>query len=228
VRNSAASPDELHLAPRRWLGSIAWGAGLLLSGQVLLASPLLVTPLLGAKRDTLWWIYTIVAVQTIAALATGAGAWLVTRRQARFGPSGFARRWLVRLSGGCWVASFLFGAAIDFTGNMEFVAASRRTGLAAAILLPFALFGHLRRLAGRARNRPLAEHCRMVGAGLTGSVLLSAGIDLAAEHQWFRRGSAADASLLLLALGFVFYAWATVTLLRVTLVFRTLWRDGAN
>ena len=134
----------------------------------------------------------------------------------------------MRLSGGCWVASFLFVVAIFFTGNMDFVAASRRTGLAAAILLPVALFGHLRRLAGRARNRPLAEHCRMVGAGLTGSVLLSAGIDLAAEHQWFRSGSAADASLLMLALGFVFYAWAMVTLLRVTLVFRTLWRHGEN
>jgi hypothetical protein len=228
VRNSGAAPDELHLAPRGWLGSVARGAALLLSGQVLLASPLLVSPLLGARRDTLWWIYTGVAVQTIAAVVIGAGAWLVTRRQTRFGPSGFARRWLVRLFAGCWVVSFLFGVAIYFTGNMDFVAASPHTGRAAAILLPFALFGHLRRLALCARNGPLAEHCRMVGAGLTGSVLLSAAIDLAAEHQWFRGGSPTDAFLVTLALGFVFYAWATITLLRVTLVFGTLRRDSAN
>jgi hypothetical protein len=221
IRNSAAAPDDLRFAPPRWLASICRGAALLVVAQILLASFLLF-----AGRPSLLWIRTVQAIETAAIVMIAAGAWLLTRPQRHFGPSGPLRRWVVRVLALCLVASSALGNVGSITGRMGYFPWAQWTGFVAISLLPLTLFGHLRRLSLRARNPRLAKQCRIVGVGFTASVLLSASVYLAAEHHWFRRSREVDASLLANAMGFVFYVWAMITLLRLTIAFRATWRDA--
>jgi hypothetical protein len=223
VRNSAAAPDELHLAPPRWLWAIACGAALVLFAQVLFISGMFF-----AGSPGLWSIRTVQTIDATAVVVMAAGVWLLTRRQRPFSPSRFVRRWLVRLAALCLVASHFFLHAGLYTGDTAYLVASRRTGFAAVILLPLTLFEHLWRLALRARNRPLANHCRIAGAGFAASVLLLAGLDLAAEHHWRIGRSELDVPVVVVALTFIFYGWAAITLLRFTFAFWALWRESTK
>src|SRR5215211_1304756 len=68
VRNSTAAPDELRLAPPRWLGLITCGAALLVAGQALFVSGLFC-----AGRLETGWTRTVEAIDATAAVAIAAG-----------------------------------------------------------------------------------------------------------------------------------------------------------
>ena len=222
---SLAPAGDLRAGPPGWLKALAWGAGLAAGAMGAL---LLYMPVSGGMGA---WPYQFSVLSLLSGVFV-AGTWLMTRRRRRPGAGtmplrdGFVLRWGVRVVGLCLVASQAMTHLTLYTGEMRYVQAGTALAMPVA-LLPLLLGWHARRLARGLHRSSIAEHAGVVAVGLTTTIVMSVGIDLAAEWHWFRGGRAPAATLVGGVLIVLFFLWAAVTLARLTVALRRAWKESA-
>jgi hypothetical protein len=220
VRRSLVPTDELRHAPARWLRSLSWGTRLVLA---MLVAPFAFEQL---RSDSLAQksIQTYTSFYTLFSALFLSGAWLLTRPQARFGPSGPALRWSLRLvSAAPLVSSVLTHVALYLSLRMGSSGLFRVAQLVWIIVtpLPLLLFLHLRGLALRVLNPSLAEHCAIVGVATSAFFCLA---------QVMVYGGVTPPLLELAAtVGMIlFYLWALYLLVRFSIAFHRAWKASVT
>lgn len=217
VALSAVPGDELRHAPPRWLASLAWGTGLVMAAMVFaVVAGRLVGPRLGVVS-----IEAYVSMQVSLALVFAAGVWLLTRPQPRFGPSGPAWRWSLRVvSLGPMILPGAEYLAIQAGIRGPVHIALLAVALFALSAIPVLLLIHLRRLALRVLDRSLAEHCAIVGFAGSASFALSGSL------LFFRLRPVIE---LVAATGVILcYLWTLYLLIRFTIAFARAQRASAK
>ena len=240
--------DELHETRPRWLKRLGWGVRLMLLAIVLAAVwPALVGMLFGMVLPVLflrsWWFWDWLPLlgYDAAAVLLVLGAVLLSAREG-YAPADERDAWLRRL--------LPIAAAAPLSGlcllHLELALRARRgwawytdewTLLQLAIPflltlgsipLPLLVFARLRGLAKRARSAHLAEHCLIVGAGTSASLLIALVTLVVFEHAeswgwgylWAARSHAAIALMLLIGVSsFLFTMWSLYLLGRFALAF---------
>jgi hypothetical protein len=257
--------DELFDTRPRWLRSLAWGVILIpLSMAILIAWPSIFSTLsmwLHMNSGSLRWsmvLWTLVPWLGVdlAILVFVVGVWLLTvpegyppadradadlRRGVRFAS-------LVPIAAlvlGQSQSFFLLRAAYSGAGQPIWV---RYFGYVVPIVatigcapLPLLLFYRLRGLARRARSAHVAEHCMIVGIGMSLSLLYVGASWVVLEHgdEWFGDNwSGRSRGSLLIAVGLftlalLFALWSLYLMIRFGISFwrasklmRQKWRSG--
>lgn len=210
--------DELWHAPPAWLAALAWGTGLV-AGVLALSFPV---GRLVSQRLALWSFELSVAFDMAMAAAFAAGVWMLTLPQSRFGPP--RRRGMLRalaVSPLVWIAlNYVFsrgGAgwppALGPRVLVSFAA------VACVVPIPALLFLHLRHLAVRLHRPRLADHCDVVGAGATASLVGVA---------WLQNVRApAAVELATTGSALLFCAWSLYLLARFAVAFGRARRQSA-
>jgi hypothetical protein len=250
--------DELHNSRPRWLRKLSRGVWLILMSPVLLlllvvASALLdnwiYVTFLRRHPRTSWHLVTEL-VQLIGFLGVGIaavtfllGTLMLTARE-QYVPADRADR-LRRVLLRAVAAVPLFGVLADGALNQSTLSAyitpddrnffvSHLAVLVASIPLPALLFYQLRSLAKRARSAHLAEHCAIVGIGMSSAVLYLAIVvitfHIAEQHDpgemWALHSSLSFVLLLLCTVSAsLFVLWSVYLLIRFAIAFRSAARQ---
>lgn len=240
--------DELRHARPRWLGKLSLGtwlallawAGVPVAYWMLGEQSLIDTSTLLLAPSMLQLLPLPI---TAVALLLAAGVWLLARSdhragagpRGRWGLAGLRMLGLIPLAGAIYlhitIWSLMVGKAT--VGYVVIGAFEDRVPLVivASAALPLFGFLRLRGLAKRVLDPSLAEHCAIVGVGMTASILLPAAV---AGADWYTRGLLLDtlrvdpawstAFFVAVMLGAVaillFYLWAGFLLFRFALAFR--------
>jgi predicted RNA-binding Zn-ribbon protein involved in translation (DUF1610 family) len=201
AQRSRRTTDELHNTRPRWLRSISRGTNLILLSLILTVAWWVISSSGALVRhySSGWTIELTVAVACIISLLFIVGVWLLTRLEG-YPPADRADRRLrvaVRIAaippvlavalGSLFVEMiFRFNLNIFAPSNLEYLP------LAAGILatigtvpLPFLIFRRLRSLAQRARSAHLAEHCTIVGIGISAAWLCATIFIFLIDHPQF-------------------------------------------
>src|SRR5688500_14287690 len=189
ARRSRRVTDDLHRTRPRWLRRIALGTALIFLGVVLIGSfPLIASQL---ERGLQSWVslrlsralrellpLLILSPMSIATLMLLTGTWLLTSREG-YAPADDADRWRRRaLRALATVATVgIIGANFGMHVRANGIVIGFRANAALDVLqvicaisiipFPLLLFARLRSLARRVRSAHLAEHCAIVGAGMS-------------------------------------------------------------
>jgi hypothetical protein len=244
---SRRATDELHNTRPRWLRRLGWGVRLMLLAIVLAAVwPALVGMLFGMVLPVLfmraWWFWEWLPLlgYDLSALLLWAGAVLLSAREG-YAPADERDAWLRRLlpiaAAAPLLGLCLLHAELALRARRGWAYADEWTLLQMAIPflltlgsipLPLLVFTRLRGLAKRARSAHLAEHCLIVGAGASASLLIALATLVIFEHaeswgwgdMWVERSNLAIALMLLNAVAsFLFTMWSLYLLARFAIAF---------
>jgi membrane protein DedA with SNARE-associated domain len=246
---SRRATDELHNTRPRWLRRLGWGVRLMLLAIVITAVwPACVgllyqvpAPVVFFSRTSWFMEWLPFLGYDAAALMLWVGATLLSTREG-YAPADEDDAWLRRLLPVAAIAPLLglvlLHVELSLRARRGWVVYSDEWTLLqlaipglltlGSIPLPLLVFTRLRGLAKRARSAHLAEHCLIVGAGTSASLLVALVIIVIFENArdwglggyWIERSPAAIALMLLLAVcAFLFTMWSMYLLGRFALAF---------
>jgi hypothetical protein len=247
ARRSRRPSDELHLTRPRWLVRISTGANLILLAVGIpflfpIANGVFLklqsAPLPPSRVLKLLVGYGPMLLLDVACVVLLAGVWLLASPEG-YPPADQADRRLrrmLRLTGmapvlqtvlrnvGYYVVQSRTGAGDPWAGMMGVLLLLT---MAAAVPLPWLLFVQLRNLAKRARSAHLAEHCTIVGAGMSAVAgviaLLMIYEDVARrlewDFQWMHRSAGLGVVTIISVAGMLFGLWSIYLLLRFAIAF---------
>ena len=246
ARRSRRVTDELHHTRPRWLRRITIGVILLLLAVVLMCALPLGGRALARVADahlTGGWRWLVVFIplspMSLAVLLLFAGTWLLTSREG-YAPADAAdrrRRAGLRTLAAVPVLGFLvvnvelytnFHGLVLPDGTDRAMDIAQMASALGVVPFPLLLFMQLRSLARRVRSTHLAEHCAIVGWGLSGALLGFVAVSVLSSHAaWFglRPGwLSSDAGMVVVMLVVVSFAllgiWSVYLLARFGLAFR--------
>jgi len=250
ARRSRRQTDELHNTRPRWLKRISRGANLILLAIVIAGFWGLIWNT--SHRRYSWYggrsalRYAIPdGGYALAMLILPIGTWLLASRE-HYLPADEAdrrlRRWL-RVWGFvpafAFVLPFAWQVVMFRTGYRYLSAYPGLSQVAMALFtilltvgiapLPLLLFRRLRGLAKRARSAHLAEHCAIVGIGMSAAMIWAALLAFLSDNArrwglgtwWIERSNIAMAIMLVLGVGLMLFTfWSLYLLIRFTIAFR--------
>jgi hypothetical protein len=242
ARRSRRKTDELHDSRPRWLRGLSRGVKLILLSLLLPVPWDIVAQMLALQFASAnpfnhpTWIPGIYLGGFCGiALLFFAGVWLLTRREG-YAPADSADRNLrisLRITAAaplvaivllfCWMElalnRFTFGGSLGAAlGQIAFY-----VGIFGTAPLPFLLFRRLRSVARRARSAHLAEHCTIVGIGVSaGLIYLALFVFMAndpklfgLDSNWMTRSKVSLAmSAILSTIVVLFALWSLYLLVR--------------
>ena len=251
ARRSRRVTDDLHRTRPHWLRRIAFGTALILLGVVLMGTFPLIASQLAEVLQT-WRPLRIsptwrpllplltVSPMSIATLMLLAGTWLLTSREG-YAPADQADRWrrgaLRALAAHATVGIISVNVETHVNSNGIVIGSGANAALAvlqvicaiSIIPFPLLLFAHLRSLARRVRSAHLAEHCAIVGAGMSATLLVFFATGTVTSHaqrlglsrDWISR-SAIGLGLVvgLIVMMALFAIWSVYLLVRFAIAFR--------
>ena len=226
--------DELRHARPRWLATLSAGTWLTLLAWAMPAAGVAVV------RDVAWdalrinpyrsqstWLDPQVLVAfAVPASFLAVGLWLLTRPEGRpvADAAGRRLRLILRAFGFIpllMVAGFGWARWSNATWLGGLPENAPLQALAALAPLPALTFLHLRRLARRALNPSLAEHCLIVGTaaslGLLAPLLLPLFTDR--TYPWIRSDPYLMVAFGIVAAALLLFLWAGLALLRFAVAF---------
>jgi hypothetical protein len=237
--------DELHETRPRWLRTISFGIVLILLSIILMiAWTINVESVIRAiiHRWKLSWDWSIRLAgygYSIDAVIFFLGVLLLTRREG-YAPADKADRWLRRwLRLAALVPLSLLAVSPDLywdfstravfwgSSNWKFLAITF-VGTFGVAPLPLLLFLRLRGLATRAHSAHLAEHCTIVGIGMTAALIYKFVVYELMGHAWkwgfstywtTRSTTALVVALLLAVSSWLFILWSGYIMLRFAAAF---------
>lgn len=242
ARRSRRESDELHNTRPRWLWSISWGVKLILLSLLFAVGWGIVAPQVFGFL-TNWDYQVFLAGFGASAILFEYGIFLLTRREGYPPADAEDRRlriWL-RVSGAApalaiallaifvelfWIYFSIFAPTPNWP-NL-FLWAAVFVGTLGDVPVPFLLFRVLRSLARRARSAHLAEHCTIVGIGMSAALVYAIGVILLGAHpewcglgpEWLERS---ESWLVLIAIAGVaavlFPLWSAYLLIRFAIAF---------
>ena len=251
ARRSRRVTDDLHRTRPRWLRRIALGTALIFMGVVLFGTfPLIASRLAEvlqawrALRLSPTWrpllpLLTL-SPMSVATLMLLAGTLLLTSREG-YAPADHADRWRRRalralaahatvgiLSVNVEMHAHRDGIVIDSGANAALTVLQVICAIS-IIPFPLLLFAHLRLLARRVRSAHLAEHCAIVGAGMSATLLVFFATSTISNHarqlglsrDWMSRSTIALGLVVgLIVMMALFAIWSVYLLVRFAFAFR--------
>ena len=251
ARRSRRVTDDLHRTRPRWLRRIAFGTTLIFLGVVLMGTfPLIASQLAEILRtwrslqisptwSPLLPLFTL-SPMSVATLILFTGTLLLTSREG-YAPADHADRWrrgaLRALGAQATVGIISVNVEMHVNSNGIVIGSGANAALAvlqmicaiSIIPFPLLLFAHLRSLARRVRSAHLAEHCAIVGAGMTATLLVFFATSTASNHaqrlglsrDWISRSTIGLGLVVgLIVMMALFAIWSVYRLVRFAIAFR--------